>query len=283
MTNYYDILEINQNASQKEIKTAWKRLAKKFHPDKAGNTKHMQDINEAYETLSDINKRKKYDDLCKPKINNSIFNTSIFETIKNTKKVNFNNLFIRDDITNKGNVIILHKNINEIIDNHLTFNIDIYKKCSKCNGTGIIDIYKCCNICNGTGTLKTKQEFNIQINNEKINDITLKNVGNYKKNGKEGDIIIYFDKKNETINVNILANIYDMYFGNNIKITIQDKHFNVKLQRRTQSGTMLRIKKAGKNKEDVIITIMAYVPQHLKVKGYDIMNDIMTNNLFFEE
>lgn len=283
MTNYYDILEINQNASQKEIKTAWKRLAKKFHPDKAGNTKHMQDINEAYETLSDINKRKKYDDLCKPKINNSIFNTSIFETIKNTKKVNFNNLFIKDDITNKGNVIILHKNINEIIDNHLTFNIDIYKKCSKCNGTGIIDIYKCCNICNGTGTLKTKQEFNIQINNEKINDITLKNVGNYKKNGKEGDIIIYFDKKNETINVNILANIYDMYFGNNIKITIQDKHFNVKLQRRTQSGTMLRIKKAGKNKEDVIITIMAYVPQHLKVKGYDIMNDIMTNNLFFEE
>ena len=283
MTNYYDILEINQNASQKEIKTAWKRLAKKFHPDKAGNTKHMQDINEAYETLSNINKKEKYDDLCKPKINNSIFNTSIFETIKNTKKVNFNNLFIKDDITNKGNVIILHKNINEIIDNHLTFNIDIYKKCSKCNGTGIIDIYKCCNICNGTGTLKTKQEFNIQINNEKINDITLKNVGNYKKNGKEGDIIIYFDKKNETINVNILANIYDMYFGNNIKITIQDKHFNVKLQRRTQSGTMLRIKKAGKNKEDVIITIMAYVPQHLKVKGYDIMNDIMTNNLFFEE
>ena len=283
MTNYYDILEINQNASQKEIKTAWKRLAKKFHPDKAGNTKHMQDINEAYETLSNINKREKYDDLCKPKINNSIFNTSIFETIKNTKKVNFNNLFIKDDITNKGNVITLHKNINEIIDNHLTFNIDIYKKCSKCNGTGIIDIYKCCNICNGTGTLKTKQEFNIQINNEKINDITLKNVGNYKKNGKEGDIIIYFDKKNETININILANIYDMYFGNNIKITIQDKHFNVKLQRRTQSGTMLRIKKAGKNKEDVIITIMAYVPQHLKVKGYDIMNDIMTNNLFFEE
>ena len=283
MANYYDILEINQDASQKEIKTAWKRLAKKFHPDKAGNTKHMQDINEAYETLSNINKREKYDDLCKPKINNSIFNTSIFETIKNTKKVNFNNLFIKDDITNKGNVITLHKNINEIIDNHLTFNIDIYKKCSKCNGTGIIDIYKCCNICNGTGTLKTKQEFNIQINNEKINNITLKNVGNYKKNGKEGDIIIYFDKKNETININILANIYDMYFGNNIKITIQDKHFNVKLQRRTQSGTMLRIKKAGKNKEDVIITIMAYVPQHLKVKGYDVMNDIMTNNLFFEE
>jgi DnaJ-class molecular chaperone len=62
LKNYYLILGISPNNSTKEIQCAFRRLAKKFHPDKAGGGKTalFQDITEAYEVLSDPEKRKKY-------------------------------------------------------------------------------------------------------------------------------------------------------------------------------------------------------------------------------
>lgn len=64
--NYYEILEIKENASPEVIKAAYKALAKKYHPDTRSESncdfrKTMADINEAYEVLSDENKRREYD------------------------------------------------------------------------------------------------------------------------------------------------------------------------------------------------------------------------------
>ncbi len=63
--DYYKILEISKNASDKEIKKAYRRLARKYHPDVNPNDetskKKFQEINEANEVLSDSEKRKKYD------------------------------------------------------------------------------------------------------------------------------------------------------------------------------------------------------------------------------
>jgi len=64
LKNFYEILEINKNASQEEIKKAYRRLSLKYHPDKnseSGAVEKFQDISEAYETLSDQNKREEYD------------------------------------------------------------------------------------------------------------------------------------------------------------------------------------------------------------------------------
>lgn len=64
---YYDILEINQNASPEIVEKAYKTLAKKYHPDlqeeslKKESEEKLKQINEAYEVLSNPDKRKEYD------------------------------------------------------------------------------------------------------------------------------------------------------------------------------------------------------------------------------
>lgn len=65
--DYYKILGVPKSAEEKDIKQAYRRLARKYHPDVNPNDKSAQDkfkeINEAYEVLGDAEKRKKYDEL----------------------------------------------------------------------------------------------------------------------------------------------------------------------------------------------------------------------------
>lgn len=61
-TNYYDILGINKSASADDIKKAFRKKAHEFHPDKGnGSAEKFKEINEAYQVLSDVQKRQQYD------------------------------------------------------------------------------------------------------------------------------------------------------------------------------------------------------------------------------
>jgi molecular chaperone DnaJ/curved DNA-binding protein len=62
--DYYKILGVERNADDKAVKTAYRRLARKHHPDVSkGSAARFQEISEAYEVLSDPAKRKRYDTL----------------------------------------------------------------------------------------------------------------------------------------------------------------------------------------------------------------------------
>ena len=61
--NYYDELGVKRDATRKEIKTAYLKLSKKFHPDKkGGDTEKFKLISAAYEVLKDSKSRKHYDE-----------------------------------------------------------------------------------------------------------------------------------------------------------------------------------------------------------------------------
>jgi len=60
--DYYQILGVPKTASTEDIKKAFHKLAHQYHPDKAsGNEAKFKEINEAYQVLSDKNKRAQYD------------------------------------------------------------------------------------------------------------------------------------------------------------------------------------------------------------------------------
>jgi DnaJ-class molecular chaperone len=59
--DYYTTLGVNRNASPDEIKKAYRKLASQHHPDKGGDTAMFQKIQEAYETLSDPQKKQQFD------------------------------------------------------------------------------------------------------------------------------------------------------------------------------------------------------------------------------
>lgn len=61
MSDYYQVLGVSKNASEEEIKKAYRKLAHKYHPDKGGDEKRFKEINEAYQVLSNKEKRAQYD------------------------------------------------------------------------------------------------------------------------------------------------------------------------------------------------------------------------------
>ena len=64
MTNFYNILDVNEKADSDEIKKAYRKLSFQWHPDRnkdPGAEEKFKEINEAYEILGDETKRKEYD------------------------------------------------------------------------------------------------------------------------------------------------------------------------------------------------------------------------------
>jgi DnaJ-class molecular chaperone len=61
MVNFYEVLGVNENVSNEELKKVFRKLSLKHHPDKGGDENKFKEINEAYSVLSNENSRKEYD------------------------------------------------------------------------------------------------------------------------------------------------------------------------------------------------------------------------------
>jgi len=62
MKTLYDIFSLTQKASQEDIKKQYRKLVMEYHPDKGGDSTKFKELTEAYKILSDVKRRKQYDD-----------------------------------------------------------------------------------------------------------------------------------------------------------------------------------------------------------------------------
>jgi molecular chaperone DnaJ len=283
MKNYYDILGLEKNATQEEIKKKYRELSKKYHPDvnPEGGDK-FKDVAEAYDTLSDVQKRKQYDNPM-----SGVFNGfdpfSMFGDLWNGNKTR---KFIPDKIVTL-NVGVL--NLFRTTQHELRFTKK--RNCNKCTGSGgdravciacggqgtvierrgtgmFTQIYqKPCEICQGFGyTLNTtcNQCNGIGANDEEISmtisltresesgqAMKFKGLGD-EMYGEVGDLVVkinIFPQGNfEKSGLDLICNTridYDMLLNDTLTIDHPDGQINITLPNNFSTQTPLRVKGKG--------------------------------------
>lgn len=165
--SYYDILNVNKNSSQNEIKKAYRKLAMKWHPDKNKNNKTIaeekfKNISEAFQVLSDPQKKNIYDKYGKEGLENDGMGNVNHSNMNDL----FSNLFGNKKRQQTDPVKIQVELDMEEIYNGKQVKIDykIREVCNLCNGLGSSDglNYKC-NVCNGSGRMKIQHRMGPMI------------------------------------------------------------------------------------------------------------------------
>lgn len=180
--DYYEVLGVDKNASQAEIKKAYRRLAMKYHPDKTKNDKEAEnkfkEASEAYEVLSDNDKRQKYDQYGHAGLEGAfggggfswenfthasdfsdIFGDSGFGSIfEHLFGAGFGGTGRRSQQSNRGEdlQISLSLTLEEIAKGvEKKIKINVQDTCKACNGTGSADgKVITCDQCRGSGRVK---------------------------------------------------------------------------------------------------------------------------------
>ena len=177
--DYYEVLGVSKSADEKEIKSAFRKLAKKYHPDVSKEpdaAEKFKEAQDAYAVLSDEQKRKQYDqfghaafdqmnggagfdfsdfdfsdifgDLFGSAFGGGFSNFGSFGggSSRGTRARRGADRLMRVDLSFEDAVFGCKKNIN----------VDVYEECDECNGKGGKN-EKTCSTCHGSGTVTSQQ------------------------------------------------------------------------------------------------------------------------------
>lgn len=249
--SHYITLGVEENASQDEIKKAYRKLAKENHPDKGGDEELFKKISVAYDTIGDEEKRKQYDIERKNPfagmgggfggsfndLFNSVFGQQRQEPRVHTTNMNVELTVLESFLSSKKEIIFSRKKMCEPCTGtggdkvictvcngsgqilkqfgNGMFNQVISMQCEVCSGKGSI-LKNPCHSCSGEGskTEMHKVEINIPHGIDDGQFFRLKGQGDF-RNGVYGDLIIRVFLKNE-------SNFEK--FGNNL---VYNKFFNL--------------------------------------------------------
>ena len=182
MKDYYEILGIKKDATEEEIKKAYRKLAHKYHPDKEGGDEaKFKEINEAYQVLSNKQKRAQYDQFGQTfdyGQAGGFGDATGFDPFGKTYNVNFEDFDLGDIFSNFfGGGFRTQKKWGPVSGDDISINLDISfeeavfgtervvelnkrVKCEKCNGNGAEPGTKIdtCPTCSGEGQIRQVQQ-----------------------------------------------------------------------------------------------------------------------------
>ena len=182
--DYYEVLGVSKSASADEIKSAFRKKAKQYHPDlnkdDPNAAEKFKEAQEAYEVLSDESKRKMYDQYGHTAVNNSYagggsdfgeFDASgfdfgdIFDSFFGGSASNFGGFssFAGSSSSSRatrGSDVLMRMNLDfeeAIFGTEKKFNLDVVEDCEECHGKGGFDP-EICETCHGTGTVTSQRQ-----------------------------------------------------------------------------------------------------------------------------
>ncbi|WP_029608500.1 molecular chaperone DnaJ [Mycoplasma simbae] len=168
--DYYEILGVSRDATEKEIKTAYRKLAMQYHPDKlkdGTSDQKMQELNQAYEVLSDKQKRANYDQYGSEEGPQGFGGQDFggfggFDDIIHNFFGGFGGFKSKNTGPTRGSDLLMNLKISfedSIKGKEITQRLQKWESCSSCHGRGAAsesDI-KTCSGCGGTGQKQVRQ------------------------------------------------------------------------------------------------------------------------------
>ena len=182
--DYYEVLGVNKGATEAEIKSAFRKKAKEFHPDlnkdDPSAADKFKEAQEAYSVLSDENKRKMYDQYGHAGVGSGTsggyggfggFDASEFDFGDIFDSFfgggggfggfsNFNSGTSSRPRATRGSDVLMRMNLTfeeAIFGTEKKFTVDVVENCDECHGHGGFDEEKC-DTCHGTGTVTSQRQ-----------------------------------------------------------------------------------------------------------------------------
>ena len=290
--DYYKILGVAENATEQEIKNAYRKLAKKYHPDAHANDKsaeeRFKEISEAYSVLKDSKKRKQYDQMRKFGAYGSSeggFNFEDFSSIfggrrQSSRGFSFDNL---SDVFSQvfgtgtaGSGYHRQPMRGRDMQAEITVPFDL----AITGGKQVVTVRTTDSDGYSTDGDK-KLSIKIPPGVEEGKKIRLKGQGESGSSvGRPGDLIItihvekhpVFERKGRDLYCEISVNVVQAMLGSKVKVdTVEGGKVELKIPPGTQHGKLLKLKGLGISlngaKGDQYVRVHIEIPTHLSEKS----------------
>jgi curved DNA-binding protein len=279
MQDYYNLLGVTPTSTDDEIKSAYKKLAKQYHPDLGGDSEKFKQINEAYDGIKTADKRNQYNmrqqfggsqpsggfsDFQDFNVDiNDIFG-QVFRNGPFTFSTGFNR---RRELKNKDLRLMLHVSLDSTLSAH-TVNLSYSNLNSQPLHSEI--------------TLPAGIDTGSKLKFDNLGDNTQTDL-------TRGDLYVHitvqehpvFSREGDNLRMAITINCFDAILGTEkIVDTLDGKKFNVKVPAGTQAGTVLSLSGQGVPnirsgvRGNLLITVNVLIPTNLSADDLGVVRGL---------
>lgn len=274
--DYYSILGVNKNASQEEIRKAYKKKSMQHHPDRGGDEAEFKKVNEAYQTLGDAEKRRMYDNP-RPNFNNAGGNRNYNFTAENFQDI------LKDMFGNPYGYQQQHQHARpKNADVRIKIKLNLEEVLT---GKKVIATYR---LKNGN---QESVDLDIPPGARDGDTIKFSQLGdNSIARIPRGDLFVIigvnqkpgWSRNNNDLNTKVKVNCLQMITGTTVIVdTLDDRHLELKIPAGTKNGTTFSINgygipdvRAGVRGK-LLITVEAEIPKNLNEDSLNKIREVI--------